>query len=36
MNGFLPINKKEMSELGWDKPDFVYDSLDNVDQEMFG
>ena len=22
--GFLPINKTDMTNLGWDKPDFVY------------
>ena len=34
---FLPINKKEMAELGWDKPDFVYVTGDAyVDHPSFG
>ncbi len=36
-NGFLPITKKEMSELGWDRPDFVYVTGDAyVDHPSFG
>lgn len=23
-NGFLPVNREEMLERGWDAPDFVY------------
>ena len=35
--GFLPINKKDMNELGWDKPDFVYVCGDAyVDHPSFG
>ncbi len=35
--GFLPINKKEMQERGWDAPDFVYVSGDAyVDHPSFG
>ena len=35
--GFLPINKKDMSELGWDRPDFVYVCGDAyVDHPSFG
>ncbi len=35
--GFLPISKDDMSELGWDKPDFVYVSGDAyVDHPSFG
>ena len=34
---FLPINKREMAELGWDKPDFVYVTGDAyVDHPSFG
>lgn len=34
---FLPINKKEMDELGWDTPDFVFVSGDAyVDHPTFG
>ena len=34
---FLPINKKEMEELGWDQPDFVYVTGDAyVDHPSFG
>ncbi len=34
---FLPINKKEMNELGWDRPDFVYVTGDAyVDHPSFG
>ncbi len=37
MNGFLPINKKEMQERGWDRPDFVYVTGDAyVDHPSFG
>ncbi|MCR4841795.1 MAG: YgiQ family radical SAM protein [Eubacterium sp.] len=36
-HGFLPINKKEMLETGWDRPDFVYVSGDAyVDHPSFG
>ena len=36
-NGFLPVNKKEMQERGWDAPDFVYVSGDAyVDHPSFG
>ncbi len=36
-NGFLPINRKEMIERGWDRPDFVYISGDAyVDHPSFG
>ena len=35
--GFLPINKKDMTELGWDRPDFVYVCGDAyVDHPSFG
>ena len=35
--GFLPITKKEMNELGWDRPDFVYVNGDAyVDHPSFG
>ena len=35
--GFLPINKKEMAALGWDRPDFVYVTGDAyVDHPSFG
>ena len=34
---FLPINKKEMQELGWDQPDFVFVTGDAyVDHPSFG
>ena len=37
MSGFLPINKKEMDALGWDRPDFVYVTGDAyVDHPSFG
>ncbi len=37
MSGFLPINKKEMQEQGWDRPDFVYVTGDAyVDHPSFG
>lgn len=36
-NGFLPINRYEMEELGWDRPDFVYVTGDAyVDHPSFG
>ncbi len=35
--GFLPITKKEMNTLGWDRPDFVYVTGDAyVDHPSFG
>ena len=35
--GFLPINKREMDALGWDRPDFVYVTGDAyVDHPSFG
>ncbi len=35
--GFLPISKKEMTALGWDRPDFVYVTGDAyVDHPSFG
>ena len=35
--GFLPISKKEMALLGWDRPDFVYVTGDAyVDHPSFG
>ncbi len=35
--GFLPINKKEVEALGWDRPDFVYVTGDAyVDHPSFG
>ena len=35
--GFLPINKKDMNDLGWDRPDFVYVCGDAyVDHPSFG
>ena len=35
--GFLPITKKEIDELGWDRPDFVYVCGDAyVDHPSFG
>ena len=37
MNKFLPINKKEMLERGWEQPDFVYVCGDAyVDHPSFG
>lgn len=37
MNGFLPINKKEMLDRGWDGVDFVYVTGDSyVDHPSFG
>ncbi len=37
MNGFLPISKKEMSERGWERADFVYVTGDAyVDHPSFG
>ncbi len=37
MNNFLPTNAKEMSELGWDRPDFLYITGDAyVDHPSFG
>lgn len=37
MNGFLPINKKEMLDRGWDSVDFVYVTGDSyVDHPSFG
>ena len=37
MNGFLPINNKDMRERGWDAPDFVYVTGDAyVDHPSFG
>lgn len=37
MNGFLPINKKEMLARGWDSVDFVYVTGDSyVDHPSFG
>ncbi len=36
-NGFLPISKKELTERGWDRPDFVYVTGDAyVDHPSFG
>lgn len=36
-NGFLPVNKKEMKERGWEQVDFVYVSGDAyVDHPSFG
>jgi len=35
--GFLPISKEDMSELGWDRPDFIYVCGDAyVDHPSFG
>ena len=35
--GFLPISKQNMTELGWDRPDFVYVTGDAyVDHPSFG
>ncbi len=37
MNGFLPINKKEMLDRGWESVDFVYVTGDSyVDHPSFG
>ena len=37
MNNFLPITKKEMKNLGWQQPDFVYVTGDAyVDHPSFG
>ena len=37
MSGFLPICKKDMDALGWDRPDFVYVTGDAyVDHPSFG
>ena len=37
MNGFLPLNKREMEALGWDRPDFVFVTGDAyVDHPSFG
>ena len=36
-SGFLPISKQDMTELGWDRPDFVYVTGDAyVDHPSFG
>ena len=36
MNNFLPVTKKEMLDLGWEKPDIVYISGDAyVDHPSF-
>ncbi len=36
-NGFLPVSKKDMHEMGWDAPDFVYVTGDAyVDHPSFG
>ena len=36
-NTFLPINRTEMAERGWDRPDFVYVTGDAyVDHPSFG
>lgn len=36
-NGFLPIDRREMAQLGWDRPDFVYVTGDAyVDHPSFG
>ena len=35
--GFLPINRREMQRLGWEQPDFVYETGDAyVDHPSFG
>ena len=35
--GFLPINRREMQQLGWEQPDFVYVTGDAyVDHPSFG
>ena len=37
MNKFLPINKKEMLERGWEQPDFIYVNGDAyIDHPSFG
>lgn len=37
MTNFLPINKKDMFQLGWEQPDFIYISGDAyVDHPSFG
>ena len=37
MNGFLPINKQDMLDRGWDYVDFVYITGDSyVDHPSFG
>ncbi len=37
MSGFLPLSRKEMDELGWERPDFVYVIGDAyVDHPSFG
>lgn len=37
MTNFLPINKKDMYQLGWEQPDFIYISGDAyVDHPSFG
>ncbi len=37
MNNFLPVNQKDMFEIGWEQPDFVYVSGDAyVDHPSFG
>lgn len=37
MQDFLPVNKKEMEERGWDRVDFVYVTGDAyVDHPSFG
>ncbi|MBO5273913.1 MAG: YgiQ family radical SAM protein [Clostridia bacterium] len=37
MNEFLPVNKSDMTECGWDRPDFVYVTGDAyVDHPSFG
>ncbi len=37
MKGFLPVNRRDMEELGWDQPDFVYVIGDAyVDHPSFG
>ena len=36
-SGFLPISKQDLTELGWDRPDFVYVTGDAyVDHPSFG
>ena len=36
-NTFLPVNKKDMFALGWDRPDIVYITGDAyVDHPSFG
>ena len=37
MAGFLPVNRKEMEQRGWEQPDFVYVTGDAyVDHPSFG